>query len=176
MKKTRAFCLYLSAVLLLFFSLPGCHGKTGPSDPFSVFSGNFTASLSVEINGNASACLYERDAAETRITFTSPDTLSGFVFSVSGENTVLKHGETEVETNDRTSFLPRLISSVFSAQGNDVTEIKTERTDGNTVTAVKTPTMLFRFSQTGIPLYAEGSANGTPFRITITSFSAGNGA
>ena len=125
----------------------------------------------MEINGNASACLYEKSGAETRITFTSPEVLSGFVFSVKDSSVTLKSGNTEINANERISLLPRLLSEAFSGQKENMTEISTEKTEETSITVIKTQNAVYRFNGDGTPTAIEGVINKTAFKITVNTFS-----
>ena len=170
MKKKNLFSAV--AVLLAVFSvlLSGCQKNRGSSDPFSLFSDGFSATLSVEVNGSPSACDCEKQGDTAKITLISPSTLSGFTFNVNGEQITLKTGDTEVDADGKISLLPRLLFSVFSARRENIAEIKTEKTDGLTVTLIKTESSVYRFGADGSPLSVEGVFDGRTFKVTFSNF------
>ncbi len=166
MKKARRLAV-LSVILTAAVISVGCGGRTARNNPFSVFSDGFDAVLSVEINGNASKCRYEKGSEQSVLTFILPSELCGVSFTLSGSSVTLKSGETEISANERIAFLPRLISSVFSEKSDGITEIKAENTDGKVITAVKTASAVYRFDRDGAPLGAEGVLHGATFKITV---------
>lgn len=163
----KRFLFSPAAVILAVFSvlLTGCQKNGALSDPFYIFSGDFSAVLSVEISGNRSDCGFEKQGNGAKITLTEPSVLSGFTFTVSGEKITLKTGETEIEADGKISLLPRLLFSVFSSSKENITEIKTEKTDSYTVTLIKTETVSYRFGADGSPLSAEGVFDSMSFKI-----------
>ncbi len=173
----KKYLLVAVALLLSVLSLlmTGCHKSKTSADPFYIFSDVFSATLSVEISGNQSACSFEKQGDGAKITLTAPSVLSGFTFNVNNEKITLKTGETEIEADGKISFLPRLLSYVFSAKKENITEIKTEKADGYTVTLIKTETVSYRFGTDGTPISAEGIFDGKPFKVTFGSFTSDTG-
>ncbi len=172
MKKKKILAAITALLSVFSLLLTSCQGGGAADNPFHVFSGDFSAALSVEINGNPSDCVYEKQGDSAKITLVSPSVISGFVFSVNGERTTLKTGDTEVEADGRISLLPSLLFSVFSEKRESITEIKTEKTGGAVFTVIKTKSAVYRFGTDGTPLFAEGVFSGTSFKISFGSFSA----
>lgn len=167
MKKARILAV-LSVILATASVISvGCGGRTARDNPFSVFSDGFSAVLSVEINGNASKCRYEKSSEQSVLTFILPSELCGVSFTLSGSSVTLKSGEAEITANERIALLPRLISSAFSENSDGITEIKAERADGEVITVVKTASAVYRFDRDGAPLGAEGVLHGAAFKITV---------
>ncbi len=172
MKKKNLIAAITAFLTVIALFLTGCQ-KNGASDnPFRVFSEDFSAALSVEINGNPSACDCEKRGEGAKITLVSPSALSGFSFTVNNERTSLKTGDVEVEAEGRIGLLPRLLFSVFSENRENITEIKTEKSGGAVFTVIKTGNAVYRFGKDGTPLSAEGVFSGAPFKITFSSFTA----
>ena len=82
-----------------------------------------------------------------------------------------KTGEIEIDADGRASLLPSLLFSVFSEKRENITEIKTEKSDKAVFTVIKTESVTYRFSADGTPLFAEGIFGGTAFKISLNSFS-----
>ena len=163
----------LSFLLLLTFTamaLCGCVFSEKIT-PFSVFEGDFIAEISAELNGTTLGLICQRQGDVTKITLTSPDGASGYVFLIDAEKTVLRYGDVETAVQGRAAFLPELITELFAKNGDEITEIKTEKTESGTITLVKTPSVSFRFNENGLPAHADGIINGADVRLTFKSFS-----
>lgn len=174
MKTTRRLILLFSVISMLTAPLCACQGGAS-DDPFGVFSGDITAELSVEINGNASACTYERVGDCVSIAFTSPSELCGVSFSVSGDTVKIRSGETETVANEKISLLPRLLDEVLSVKKDMITDISSEKIDSGDLTVIRTASTVYRFNSDGAPLGAEGIAEGASFKLTVNAFSSGSG-
>jgi hypothetical protein len=171
MKKTRI--LFIFTLLILSLSaFIGCSLlSAGNENPFSVFEKDFTAELDIALNGSDHSLIYEKQKEVKKTTLTSPSSVSGYVFLKNANKTTVSYGDLNTEATEKTSFLPNLLDTLFSAKITDVTEIKTEKTDSGTFTVVKTPCASFRFDKSGCPAEIEGAVNGIHVKITLKSFS-----
>ncbi len=170
MKRRFVFILLVLSLFLFVFAAYGCRKNTLSSNPFDVFSNNFSAKISVEINGNASVCLYEKTETGSNISFVSPDVIRGYIFTVNGEETILKSGNVSIIAGQKISTLPRLLDEVFSEQKDRITEIKTEKNDNGVITVINTFDSVYHFNENGIPIYAEGIKDKTSFKIKFDTF------
>lgn len=147
--------------------LASCAGNT-VSDPFSLFSGDFEADISMTCDGNASEYVYR--GGEKSISFSSPSELSGFILKKDGETVTMSYGEVSVSLSAFAGRLVYICESVFSAENEDIRSIKASKDGDVTVTEIKTEDYTYRFSSDGIPLSVSGVYKEIPFEMTFSSF------
>lgn len=160
----------LFLLLILAFVLISC-GEKGEGDPFSVFSGEFEATVSMSCEGNIS--VYTYSSADNCIRFVSPEELTGYSMVSRDGNVYLSYGDISVELTEYSSRLMAVTEAVFSVTRDSITSINAEKDGETTVTVVTAENCEYRFSSDGIPISVMGNISGVSFEMTFTDFSVG---
>ncbi len=161
----RLLCAFVLTVIFVF----GCSPQT-EADPFSVFSGEFTADAELACNGVDSAFTVVLRADGISITVTAPTEASGYLFESYGEEFNLSYGDILVECNEQLSLYPRLVKAVLSPSAEQIVAIRTEEAGGETLGCVETADMKYLFRQDGTPYSVSGVACGRSFEMSFSRF------
>ncbi len=166
----------LCVLAFLMFFLSSCDVPT-KGDPFSVFDNAFEAEITLKCNNNTSSFRLtytpgtETDATIFEIALALPEQVSGYVFTLDGEDFKLSFDGISIECSEQLAEYPNIVKAVLSPDSNDVVSISTESFDGKTLSAVKTADMKYLFSSDGMPFSASGVACGKAVELVFDSFS-----
>ena len=157
-------------IFTLAFVLTSC-GDEGKGDPFSVFSGEFEATVSMSCEGNTSVYTYSR--VDKSIQFLSPEELTGYSMLSSDGEVYLTYDGISVKLSEYASRLMRVTDTAFSVSKESITSISAEKNGDQTVTVVNTELCSYRFSSDGRPISVAGNAFGVSFEMAFTDFTVG---
>ncbi len=168
----KILCILATLVLLL----SSCGTQT-EGDPFALFEKAFEANVTLSCNGNTSS-FFVRYSPKTELgdeifelTITSPQQASGYVFAKDGEKYELSFDGISIECNEQLAEYPKIVYSVLSPSAEGIVSIGTEKSDAETLSAVKTADVKYLFSSDGAPFSASGIACGKTVDIIFDSFS-----
>ena len=158
----------LALILLLALVLISCGEKTD-GDPFSIFSGDFTARILMACEGNQSEYVYR--SADKTISFLSPSELTGYVMRSENGEVSLCYGDVSVVLSEYESRLMLVNETVFGMSPESISSISAEQSEAGTVTAVRTLECSYRFASDGKPVSVSGSIDGIAFEMVFSEFS-----
>ncbi|MBR2473439.1 MAG: hypothetical protein IKB51_00215 [Clostridia bacterium] len=158
----------LALILLLALAVVSCGEKTD-GDPFSVFSGDFTARILMTCEGNQSEYVYRSE--DKTISFLSPTELTGYVMRSENGEVRLCYGDISVALSEYESRLMLVNETVFGMSPESISSISAEQGETGTVTSVRTLECSYRFASDGKPILISGSIDGIAFEMVFSEFS-----
>lgn len=161
----------LTAIFLLgVITFCACTAKTPVGNPFSVFSGGFSAGGTLVFNGVTSNIDFSYTTDEIKITFSSPKTLEGYVLSGKNGEYTLSYDGISVPIGAEVARIPAMLTQIFSAKNEDISSIKATEKDGKTLTEISAGRVIYAFSSDGIPVSVNGTVFGGIFSLELTGF------
>lgn len=166
----RVLALAVSAVLML----SGC-AVNEESDPFSAFAGDIVLDLSMEIQGKSAEMIFRRTGALGQVEIYSPQSLKGYVMSLSEQGAKIGYDGFEMAVADELVLPLEVCLSVFSQSSEAITDIKVQKTGQDTLTQVSAAGFLYSFCSDGTLLSVKGVYLDRKIFIRVRELSDGKG-
>lgn len=158
----------LLLTLILLTALSSCN-TTRDTEPFSMFSGDIQAELSLTLGESTSKAVFRRIGDTETVTLYAPNELSGYVFEKTGDKITLSYDNVRTEVSPSVGRIALVSSAVFAPNADGISSISAREENGEKFTDIACGDVTYRFSRDGTPISAVGSVFGVSFSADILS-------